>query len=112
MKKIDSNRDGTVGIEEWDLAVKSVQQKLIEDELINIEQPIEGNVVIAKSKEEKIFMLSEQSQKDLLAYFSRYSKLKIFGGPLLACLSIYYLIYSFQHEFYYVIDFYSKFFRK
>ncbi len=93
MKKIDVNNDGTVSVEEWEEAVKKTQQKLLEEELKNADVSNEGNLVVGKGAEEKIFMISEKSEKELLNSLSAMSALKIFGGAILASIGLAWLGY-------------------
>ncbi len=90
MKKLDTNGDGRVGIDEWDEAVRIIRQKIIEDQLEHADVSIESPLIIGKGKEEKIFILSNKREKDLRESLSWEAIGEIIGGALLAiiCLSL------------------------
>lgn len=93
IKKIDTDRDGEVSMDEWGRAVQNIEMDLLEG-LKNIERPAETNVMIAQGQEEKAFIISEESEKDLVRSLSWKSSLKVFGGAMLAIASLVMLYFS------------------
>ncbi|MCK5581564.1 MAG: hypothetical protein KAJ18_09875 [Candidatus Omnitrophica bacterium] len=91
MKEIDLNQDGEISEEEWALAVAHEEEKLIEDELSK-ESDTAIQAVIKRGEGEKIFIISSQSQKDLLGKLAMESGLGIYGGAALAVACAFYLI--------------------
>lgn len=93
IKKIDKDRDGEISMDEWGRAVQNIEMNLLE-ELKNIERPAETDVMIAQGHEEKVFIISEESEKDLVQSLSWKSSLEVFGGALLAIVSLVMLYFS------------------
>lgn len=93
IKKIDKNQDGEISMDEWGRAVQNIEMDLLE-ELKNIERPAETNVVIARGQEERVFIISEKSEKDLArSLFSRAVPEIIVGALLsIVCLTFLYFL--------------------
>lgn len=92
MKRIDTNQDGTVTIDEWQQAVQNIQQKMLEEELTKPQPSPESNMVITKGTEEKLFIISEKSEKELCKTLSWQAILAIFGGAILAIICLNFLL--------------------
>lgn len=97
MTKIDLDKDGKVNAEEWDLAVAKVEQDLLKKKLesFNIEDPTD--VVISKGEMQKIFIISDHSQKELIKKLSWQAFSGVFGGAALALAILAYLLFRFQY---------------
>lgn len=93
IKKIDKNQDGEIGMDEWGRAVQDIEMDLLE-ELKNIDKPLETNIVIARGQEEKVFIISEKSEKDLTSFLFSRAIPEIIVGALLSivCLSFLYFL--------------------
>ena len=55
-----------------------------------------GDIAIARSETEKIFIISDKSQKQLVNSFNWWVILGIFGGPILSVCCIWYLLVRFK----------------
>ncbi|MFH1369009.1 MAG: GIDE domain-containing protein [Elusimicrobiota bacterium] len=64
MMEFDANKDGQICGEEWDKAVKAVEEELLREELQN-PQPEGDDIVIAKGDAEKTFILSDRSENEV-----------------------------------------------
>ncbi|UCC94876.1 MAG: hypothetical protein JSW40_08705 [Candidatus Omnitrophota bacterium] len=93
MKEVDLNKDGAISVEEWDFAVEKVERELIEEELASGKPDEATDVVIGKGQVEKIFILSDQSQKELTKKLSWQAMTGVFGGAILALIMLGYLLF-------------------
>ena len=93
MKKFDTDGDGTVSIEEWESAVQGIRQKMMEEELSKVDSvKNETNLVVTKGDEEKVFIVSEKSEKDLLQSLFWQAVGESVGGGILGSICLYFLI--------------------
>ncbi|PIU41161.1 MAG: hypothetical protein COS99_07425 [Candidatus Omnitrophica bacterium CG07_land_8_20_14_0_80_42_15] len=89
MAEIDLNKDGNISPEEWDLAVAKIETEILEEELKSSEVTTSSpEIIIAKGEAEKIFILSDYSQKDLIGKLLWQSILGIYGGAALAMVML------------------------
>jgi hypothetical protein len=93
MPEIDLNKDGEISIEEWNRAVAKVEQGTLEEEL-KIGQTKEAiDVIISQGDCEKVFIISDQAQKEILAKLSWQALLGIWGGAIVAIVMFWYLLF-------------------
>lgn len=93
MKEVDLNKDGRVSMEEWDSAVEKIEADVLR-EVLNIDQADNAyDVMVAKGDTEKIFIISDQSEKDLTKKFAQQSALGIYGGGFLSVVTLAYLLF-------------------
>jgi hypothetical protein len=95
MVDLDSNKDGIISNEEWDLARDKVEQELLEENLKSAQSQELTDVVIGKGDAEKVFIISDYSQKDLTKSLFWKSILGIYGGSALALVSLLFLLIRF-----------------
>ncbi|MBN3037942.1 MAG: hypothetical protein JW869_00830 [Candidatus Omnitrophica bacterium] len=84
MSKLDLNKDGRIDQQEWDLAIAKVEQELLEESLAGGQQAESADVIVAKGDVEKLFMISDSSQKELISQLGFEAGLGIIGGGVLA----------------------------
>jgi len=65
MAKFDLNKDGEVSIEEWDMAVAKIEQELLEEVVRGHALEEHSDVIVGRGEEEKVFIISDYSQKIL-----------------------------------------------
>lgn len=93
MAKIDLNKDGEISIQEWDQAVTKIEQELLEKELKLKQTEEDIDVIISKGDSEKVFIISDQTQEEMLAKLSWQALLGIWGGAALALIMLWYLLF-------------------
>jgi len=84
LAQFDTNKDGKISLEEWDITVQKINQELIEEELKNAKDDSIIDVIITQGETERIFMISDQNQNDLTKRLSFQSALGIIGGLILS----------------------------
>ncbi|MBU0634362.1 MAG: E3 ubiquitin ligase family protein [Candidatus Omnitrophica bacterium] len=99
MKEVDLNHDGEVSIEEWDLAVKKIEEKLLEEELKDADLENASDLMISFSEDEKLFLISDRSEKDLLKKLGWEAVLGIWGGAALTLAAFAYLLFRLKPIF-------------
>lgn len=87
MSKLDLNKDGHVDPEEWSRAVKKIEQEALEESLKNQPTHEELNVIITRGETEKIYIISDHSQKGLTESLKWQSILGVFGGAILSIIT-------------------------
>jgi len=92
MKEIDLNKDGEISTEEWDLAVSKLEQELLEKILQNTTLEEHSDVIIGKGDVEKIFIISDRSEKELVKKLLIQSLLGIYGGIILSLFSLWWIL--------------------
>ncbi|MDI6758923.1 MAG: hypothetical protein QMD94_04555 [Candidatus Omnitrophota bacterium] len=92
MKEVDINKDGEISIQEWDLAMVKLEQELLEDTLKSVSLENSADVIIGKGDTEKIFIISNRSEKELIKKLFWESLLGIYGGAALSLASLGYLL--------------------
>ena len=93
MREIDTNKDGTVDAQEWEQAVAKVEMELAK-QLVDVplaENP--ADLIIARGEEEKMYMISDQSEKELLSKLAWQCFLGIYGGAALSLGMLAYIIF-------------------
>jgi hypothetical protein len=96
MSKIDLNKDGQIDMEEWDSAVAKVEQQLLEERLKSSSNKEQVDVVISQGETEKVFMISDYSQKDLTQQLMWQAFFGVFGGAILSLAMLWYLLSRFN----------------
>ncbi|MBN2121218.1 MAG: hypothetical protein JW734_09235 [Candidatus Omnitrophica bacterium] len=96
MKAVDLNKDGQISPEEWDSAVSKIEQGLLEEEINSCQRNDLADVIIGKGDVEKIFIISDYSQKDLVNTLFWQSLLGVFGGGVVSLVALWLLILRFQ----------------
>jgi len=84
MKEIDTNQDGEISAEEWDVAQRKTEAKLLEEEIAEGSPSELADVVIARGDRDKIFIISDQNQDKLIRKLFWQSVGGIYGGAALA----------------------------
>ncbi len=92
MKFFDLNNDGTVDMQEWDLALVKTEQKLLEDEMSNFAEQEKLEAFIEKGTLGEVFVISDYSQKNLINKLKWESFTGIFGGSILALIMLWWLV--------------------
>jgi hypothetical protein len=92
MKEVDIDKDGKVSLEEWDLAVAKVEEQVLKEALKAAPPENSDDVIITKGDVEKIFIISDYSQKDLTKKLSVQSLLGIYGGAALSLFLLGYIL--------------------
>jgi len=92
MKQIDLNKDGQISQEEWDSAVANLEQEILREEMQSYEGEDPADVILTKGDIEKIFIISDYSQKELVKKLSWQALGGVFGGAILALLMLAYLL--------------------
>lgn len=95
MKEVDLNKDGKVSEEEWDRAVEKIEEKMLEDTLKNTQTENPSDVIIGKGDEEKVFMISDHSEKELIGKLAKECFLGVYGGAALSLVTLAYLLFRF-----------------
>ncbi|MFH1655832.1 MAG: GIDE domain-containing protein [Candidatus Omnitrophota bacterium] len=97
MAKVDLNKDGEISMEEWNLAVANVERKLLQEKLKTFKADNPTDVVITKGEMQKIFIISDHSQKELTEKLSWQAFSGVFGGAALTLAMLAYLLFRFQY---------------
>lgn len=95
MKKIDLNQDGKISMEEWDIARKKIEQEILQETLKSCKNPELADVVVGKGEVEKIFIISDHSEKKLISSLAMEAGMGIFGGAVLALGTLFFLLLRF-----------------
>lgn len=94
MKEADKNNDGNISQEEWDTAVSRVEQEVLQKELEENKNNDLTDVIISKAENERSFIISDQSQKELTRKLGIEAAMGVFGGGALALFMLYLFIVS------------------
>jgi hypothetical protein len=92
LEECDLNKDGDLSMEEWDLAKVRIEQELLEKELKSSQAGELIDIIIGKGDTEKIFIISDNSQKGLIDKLFWQSIFGIFGGAILAVVTLVFLL--------------------
>lgn len=95
MKEADTNKDGNISQEEWSAAVSKIEQDIVQKELEKGQNTSTGDVIISKTDSEKVFIISNHSQKELVHKLGMQAIMGIFGGCILALAMLYFIFASF-----------------
>lgn len=96
MALADTNKDGSISVEEWDAAVASVEQELLLTVMQNPANQDVPDVFIGKGKDERVFIISDKSEKQIIQGLSAETVLSVFGGALLSLVTLAYLLFRFK----------------
>jgi len=96
MTKIDTNQDGEISQQEWDQAVSRLEQQLLEKGLSTCTADKQTGVLVTKGETNKIFILSDHGQKELIEKFSWLAFGGVFGGAALSLAMLAYLLLRFR----------------
>lgn len=96
MSALDTDKDGIVSPEEWDSAVRQLERELLENELTSGQPDEHADVVVGKGEEEKVFIISDQSQKEITHNFFWQAILGVWGGAALTLAMLAYLLLRFN----------------
>jgi hypothetical protein len=87
IKDIDLDHDGKISEEEWAAAKVKIEKELLEKGLEQgHSEP--ADVIIAKGESEKLFMITDSSEKQLIEQLAFETKLCIFGGAALSAYTL------------------------
>jgi len=87
LQECDLNKDGDLSMEEWEMARVRIEQELLEEELKSGQSGELIDIIIGRVDTEKIFIISDCSQKGLVDKLFWQSILGIFGGAILAAVT-------------------------
>lgn len=96
MKQIDVNQDSYVSNEEWDNAVKKIEEELLGELVKDTALDNAGDIKIARDDIETTFIISENSQKELLQKLSWECFACLYGGPALSLATLGYILWRLQ----------------
>ena len=96
MKTVDLDKDGQVSQEEWDLAVSSIERQILDEELKSGKMQEGADVIVGKGEDEKLFMISDRGQEELVKGLKWQSLGGIFGGAVMTLAGVAYLIWCFS----------------
>jgi hypothetical protein len=96
MREVDTNKDGRISEEEWDGVLKKVEEELLTQAIKNSTQDNPLDIVITKGEGKQVFIISDNSEKDILGGLSREAVLGIFGGAALSLVTLAYLLFRFK----------------
>jgi len=91
MQEADLDHDGSVSSEEWDAVVKKVEQALLEEELQASPQDHSTDVTIGLVAGQA-FIISDESQSQMIKSLSWQAFLGVFGGAALSLAMLAYLL--------------------
>lgn len=92
MADVDSDKDGEVSPEEWDVAVAQMEQRVLEEQLKSAGSPELADVVIGQKETGEVFIISTHSQKDLIHSLYWQALIGIYGGAALTVIVLWYLL--------------------
>lgn len=93
MNEVDLDKDGQISMEEWDLAVAEVERTLLQETLKNATAEDPTDVIIGEGEVETVFMISDQSEKELAQRLCNESLIGIYGGAGLSLVTLAYLLF-------------------
>lgn len=88
MSEIDLNKDGEISAEEWDIARAKIEQALLEEAVTSADTGELADVTITKGDTEKVFIISDHSQKELIEKLFYRAMLGIYGGAILTIFGL------------------------
>ena len=93
MADVDTNKDGSISVDEWNQAASKVEQELLEEELRLQASGDSVDVVIGKGEAGQVFIISDESQTQLIKSLSWQAFLGVCGGAALSLAMLAYLVY-------------------
>jgi hypothetical protein len=91
----DLNKDGILSEDEWGRVVAGVEQKLLEEELASKSQDDLADVIVGKGDAGQVFIISDESQKQITEGLSWQVFAGVFGGAALSLAMLAYLLFRF-----------------
>ena len=92
--ELDLSKEGGLGLEGWDKAVANAEHELLQEEIKSNPQDDASDVIVAKG-DGQIFIVSDESQTDVVKSFSWQSFCYIWGGAALSLATLAYLLFRF-----------------
>jgi len=99
MAEVDVNKDGQISEQEWDRAVERIEKELLEESLASSQSQEGHDIIIAQGDEEKVFMISNSNQKELLGQLAFEVQAGIFGGLGLAVYTFWSIVQYLRSRF-------------
>ncbi len=92
MQELDTNKDGRISNEEWDTAVAKIEKEMLSGAVSNFSTENCADVCIGAGETDKIFIIADRSEKELLKNLESQSFLGIFGGSIMSIVLLVYVI--------------------
>ena len=92
-KKLDTDKDGRVSDGEWAQAVVDMESALVKETMKDVSADNASGIRIARSVDEKVFIISDTDQRKLVDSFFMKCMWCIWGGPILSLATLAYLIW-------------------
>jgi E3 Ubiquitin ligase len=86
LKKFDTNRDGTLDDAEWEVAVQTVKQEVLKEEMSRPQSPPEDEIAIGQGTDEKTFVIADRSEASVARGLGWKAGAALVIGPLLVAL--------------------------
>ncbi|MBN1354429.1 MAG: hypothetical protein JW994_07155 [Candidatus Omnitrophica bacterium] len=96
MERMDLNKDGEISAEEWDLAVSKVEENLLDEILKKSPEEEPVDAIVSGGDIEKVFIISDHSEKELMKKLSWQCFSGIYGGAILSLAMSTYLLFRFK----------------
>lgn len=93
MLEIDEDKDGQISSQEWSRAVDTIEQQLLEGQVNAGPLDEQADVIIGRGEEEKAFIISDESQKELTQKLTLQVAAGVFGGAALTLAALGYLLF-------------------
>ncbi len=95
-KRFDTNQDGKLDFEELERGARIVAQRMADKfDKEKVEDLISKTKMIFKKNKPHPFIISNREEEDLVKHLSRWSALKIWGGPILTTACSAFLVWYF-----------------
>jgi hypothetical protein len=88
LDECDLNKDGDLSEEEWAFARQRIEQEVLEEEMKQNKTGELFDVVIAQGRTEKVFIISDKGQQELIDKLFWQSFGGVYGGALLAMIGV------------------------
>ena len=88
----DLDKNGEISMEEWNRAKDRIERETLEEIARSPQQSELDDVVVARGETEKIFIISDRSEKDLTLSLTVQSFAGIFGGTVVALAGIIFVL--------------------
>ena len=91
----DLTKEAGMGIEGWKRAEANAEHGLLQEEITSDPQDVDIDVIIAKGDNSQIFIVSDESQTEVVKSFSWQAFCGIWGGSALSLALLAYLLFRF-----------------